>query len=117
MVFAIHQQELATGIHVFPPPNLMCGCSFAQSCPPLCGPMDCSPPGSPLHGILQARILEWVAISYSRGSSRPSERVSCAHISCSSALASASLPLGPLKSPIINVLIIMKTQSEKYLRS
>ena len=34
----------------------------------LCDPMDCSPPGSSIHGILQARILEWVAISFSRGS-------------------------------------------------
>ena len=41
----------------------------AQSCPTLCNPLDCSPPGSSLHGILQARILEWVAISFSRGSS------------------------------------------------
>ena len=41
----------------------------AQSCPTLCDPMDCSPPGSSVHGILQARILEWVAISFSRGSS------------------------------------------------
>ena len=40
----------------------------AQSCPTLCDPMDCSPPGSSIHGILQARILEWVAISFSRGS-------------------------------------------------
>ena len=37
----------------------------------LCDPMDCSPPGSSAHGILQARILEWVAISSSRGSSHP----------------------------------------------
>ena len=43
----------------------------AQSCPTLCYPVDCSPPGSSVHGILQARILEWVAISFSRGSSRP----------------------------------------------
>ena len=41
----------------------------AQSCPTLCDPMDCSLPGSSVHGILQARILEWVAISFSRGSS------------------------------------------------
>ena len=41
----------------------------AQSCPTLCDPIDCSPPGSSVHGILQARILEWVAISFSRGSS------------------------------------------------
>ena len=51
--------------------KLMHMCSAAQFCLALCDPMDCSPPGSPLHGILQARILEWVAISSSRGSSRP----------------------------------------------
>ena len=47
--------------------------------PTLCDPMDCSPPGSSVHGILQARILEWVAISFSRGSSwlRDQIRVSC----------------------------------------
>ena len=37
----------------------------------LCNPMDCRPPGSSVHGIVQARILEWIAISFSRGSSRP----------------------------------------------
>ena len=37
----------------------------AQSCPTLCDPMDCSPPGSSIHGIFQARILEWVVISFS----------------------------------------------------
>ena len=45
-----------------------------QSCPTLCDPVDCSPPGSSIHGILQARILEWVAISFSRGCSRPRDR-------------------------------------------
>ena len=39
------------------------------SCPTLCNPMDCSPAGSPVHGILQARILEWVIIPFSKGSS------------------------------------------------
>ena len=43
----------------------------AQLCPTLCDPMDCSPSGSSVHGILQARIPEWVAIPFSRGSSRP----------------------------------------------
>ena len=42
-----------------------------QSCPTLCDPVDCSLPGSSVHGILQARILEWVAIAFSRGSSQP----------------------------------------------
>ena len=43
----------------------------SQSCPTLYNPVDCSPPGSSVHGILQARGLEWVAISFSRGSSQP----------------------------------------------
>ena len=44
-----------------------------------CSPMDCSPPGSSVHGISQVRILEWVAISFSRGSSRPWDQtcISC----------------------------------------
>ena len=46
-----------------------CVCEVAQSCPTLCDPVDCSSPGSSVHGILQARILEWVAIPSSRGSS------------------------------------------------
>ena len=46
----------------------------AQSCPTLCSPMDCSLPGSSVHGISQARILEWVATSFSRGSSWPRGR-------------------------------------------
>ena len=46
----------------------VCVC-VAQSCLTLCDSMDCSPPGSSVHGILQARILEWVATSFSRGSS------------------------------------------------
>ena len=44
-------------------------CAQALSCVQLCDPIDCSPPGSSVHGILQARILEWVAMLFSRGSS------------------------------------------------
>ena len=40
-------------------------CLTAQSCPALCNPVDCSPPGSSVHGILQARILDWVVIASS----------------------------------------------------
>ena len=54
-----------------------------QSCLTLCNPMDCSPPGSSVHGILLARILEWVAISFSRGSSRARDGT---HISCVSCM-------------------------------
>jgi len=50
-----------------------------QSCLTLCDPVDCSPPGYSVHGILQAIILEWVTISFSRGSSQPRDwtQVSC----------------------------------------
>ena len=53
------------------------GCS--ESCTTVCSPTDCSPVGFSVHEILQARILEWVAISYSRGSSQPKDwtQVSC----------------------------------------
>ena len=53
-----------------------------QSCPALCNPVDCSFPGSSVHGILQARILEWVAISSSRGSSRPRDHTRVSRIAC-----------------------------------
>ena len=43
---------------------------WAQLCPTLCDAMDCSPPESSVHGILQARIMQWVAIPFSRGSSQ-----------------------------------------------
>ena len=46
----------------------------AQSCPTLCNPRDYSPPSSSVYGILQARILEWVAIPFSRGSSQPRDQ-------------------------------------------
>ena len=46
----------------------------AQSCPTLCGPMDCSPPGSSIHGFLQARVLEWIVIPIFRGSSQPRDQ-------------------------------------------
>ena len=56
----------------------------AQSCPALCDPMDCSPPGSSVHGISQARIQAWVAIPFSRGSSRPRDQT---HVSCISCIS------------------------------
>ena len=55
--------------------NLTC----VKSCLSLCNPLDCSPPGSSVHGFFQARILQWVAISFSKGSSWPRDQtcVSC----------------------------------------
>ena len=52
----------------------------AQSCPTLCDPMGCSLPGSSVHGIFQARVLEWIAISFSRGSSQPRDRIRVSRI-------------------------------------
>ena len=51
-----------------------CGGLVTKSCPTLCNPVDCNPSGSSVHGIFQARILEWVLISFSRGSSSPTYR-------------------------------------------
>ena len=71
-----------------PDPNfghitLMCVCLLAsQTCPTLCDLMDCSPPGLSVHGILQTRILEWVDIPYSKGSSRPRDQTHISFISC-----------------------------------
>ena len=61
----------------------MCECSVAHSCLTLCDPIDCSPAGFSVHWILQARILDWVAISFSRGSSWPRDRT---HVSCVSCI-------------------------------
>ena len=52
----------------------------AQSCPTLCSSTDCSPQGSSVHGILQARILEWVAVPFFRGSSQPRGQTQVSHI-------------------------------------
>ena len=53
-----------------------------QSCPTLCDPMDCGPPGSSVQGIVQPRILEWVAILSSRGSSWPRDQTCVSWVSC-----------------------------------
>ena len=53
---------------------------ITQSSPTLCDPRDCSPPGSSAHGILEARILEWVAVPSSRGSSQPWDQTRVSHI-------------------------------------
>ena len=57
--------------HMESKPTLKVKMLVTQSCPTLHNPMDCSLPDSSLHGILQVRILEWVAMPSSRGSSRP----------------------------------------------
>ena len=53
-----------------------------QLCPTVCDPMHCSPPGFSTHGILQARVLEWVAMPSSRGASRLRDRICLSYFSC-----------------------------------
>ena len=70
-----------------------CVCAkLLQLCPTLCDPTGCCPPGSSVHGILQARILEWVTMPSSRGSSQPRDWTESL---MSAALVDASLPLTP----------------------
>ena len=64
----------------------VCARASAQSCLTLCEPVDRSPPDLSAHGISQERILEWVAISFSRGSSRPRDQTCISCISCSGRL-------------------------------
>ena len=73
-------------------------CMCAQSCPTLCNPLDHSPSGCSVHGIFQARILEWVATSSSRGSSQPRD---CTCISCVSCIFFTTEP--PEKPPLPSI--------------
>ena len=72
--------------------ELNCLYSVAQLCPTLCDPMDCSLPGPSVHGIFQARILEQIAISYSRGSSRTRDQT---HFSCVSCITGGFFTIEP----------------------
>ena len=60
--------------------QICCFCSVAKSCLTPCNPMDYSLPGSSAHGVFQARILEWVAISFSRGSSQARDQTHVSYI-------------------------------------
>ena len=76
-----------------------------------CNPMYCSPPGSSVHGTLQARILEWVAMPSSRGSSQPRDLT---HVSCLLHQQAGSLPLvPPWKSHICVCVYILAFQLKK----
>ena len=70
---------------------------IAQLCLTLCDSVDCSSPGFSTHGILQTRLLEWVAISFSRGSSRPRDQTRVSF--CLLHWQVGSLPLAPPKKP------------------
>ena len=80
----------------------LCACMLTkslQSCPTLCDPVDCSPPGSSVHGILKARILEWVAMPSSWGSSWPWDQTCVPCVSCLLRWQVGSLQLAPPGKP------------------
>ena len=86
-------------------------CLVTQLCPTVCNPMDCSPPGSSVHGILQARILVWDAMPSSRESSRIRDQT---HISCIRKVG--SLSLSHQKSPYLYLFTFKTNFSyEKFL--
>ena len=77
MLCARHSGKHSTGVESFNLHAVLCTCVCAKSLQSrltLCDPVDRSPPGPSVHGILQARILEWVDMSSSRGSSRSGDR-------------------------------------------
>ena len=74
-LWAIREAQFQVYIKV----NQLYICMKVKSSLTLCNPMDCSPPGSSVHGIFQTRVLEWVAISFSRGSSQPRDRTQVSH--------------------------------------
>ena len=76
--------------------NSAFACLATSAVSTLCDRMDCSPPGSSVHGMLQARVLEWVAMSFSRGSSQPRDQT-C--VSCLLHWQAGSLPLTPCGKP------------------
>ena len=79
--------------------GLLCMCAQSlQSCPTLCNPLDCNPANSSVHEILQARILEWVAIPFCRGSSQPRDQT------CISCIAFTSWAIREAVSPTCSLL-------------
>ena len=82
-----------------------------QSCPTLCDPMHCSPPGSSVHGILQAGILEWVAMPSSRGSSQPSDQTLVSCIAC------RFFTSEPPRKPRISVSLVIYGERKSVLAS
>ena len=77
----LHQESHLIAPFYFSNSAFMCPKSL-QSCPTFCDPVDCSPPGSSVHGILQAKIQEWVAMPSSRASSWPRDWTRVSYVSC-----------------------------------
>ena len=86
-VFCLGFQCLSSFLLLWKLPTKTCLCAVCsakllQSRLTLCDPVDCSPPGSSVHGVLQARILEWAAMPSSRGTSQPRDWTHVSYISC-----------------------------------
>ena len=81
-------------LFIAPPPLCTSEAKSLQSCLTLCNLLDCSPPGSSVRGILQARILKWVLIPFSRESSQPRDQIHVSYVSLH--WQAGSLPLLPL---------------------
>ena len=86
-----------------------------QSCPALWDPVHCSPPGSSVHGILRARILEWVSISYSRRSSWPRDWICISYISFTGSRFFSAGAAKPICSPSVALKTILYLQVTSLL--
>ena len=117
-LFKIHIEHLKVLGHILLKPGLE-NFEHYQSCPTLCDPIDSSPPGSPVPGILQARILEWVDIPFSRASSQPRDqtRVSCIEGRFFNIWATRRAPLAQLIEPKIEnfKIEILQANLQKYM--
>ena len=97
------QKNLSSGPSTAPfCPETLCCCEVMSNFFPFGNPMDCSPPGSSVHGTPQARILEWVAISSSTGSSQPRDQTLISYIGrWTLPLSHQGSPPGTLRSHLI----------------
>ena len=77
----------------------VCVCLVAQSCPILCHPVDCCPPGSSVHGIFQAKY--WSGLPFSSPGDLPDPGIKSAFLVPSALASGCSLPLSPLGSPLV----------------
>ena len=100
---SIHERQLDSMFFDLTPGVSLCvpQVLVTQSCPTLCSPLECSLPGSFVHGILQARILEWVTIPFSRGSSLCRDRSLCTAGRFFTVWATREAPRCPLRWPSI----------------
>ena len=99
----------------------MVSCAHTHACahvhsivPDSCEPMDCSPPGSSVRGILQERILEWVAMPSSRGSFQPRDRICASYIPCSGRLV--LYQLSHWKSPVSCMEELNLVKEKEYIQ-